>query len=277
MTQVLDGRKVAASIREKVKKEASSLRKKPGLAAVLVGDDPASAMYVQMKDKACGEAGFNSLLKRLPQDASQDQLIKTIQSLNRDKGVHGIIVQLPLPKGIDVNAVFEAIDPAKDVDGFAPKSMGRLMAGDESMVAATPKGVIRLLDEYKIPVEGKDVVIVNHSTVVGKPLAMLFLNRLATVTVCHVKTRDLASHTRRADILVSATGVAHLITADMVKDGAVVVDVGVAQKGGKTVGDVDYDKVKEKASHISPVPGGAGPMTIAMLLENTLSAAKRAG
>ncbi|MBU0762980.1 MAG: bifunctional 5,10-methylenetetrahydrofolate dehydrogenase/5,10-methenyltetrahydrofolate cyclohydrolase [Candidatus Altiarchaeota archaeon] len=274
MTVILDGTGVSKKIRTQLKRKASKLNVKPCLAAVIIGEDHASKMYVSMKEKACFEAGFKSKVIRLGGKTSEYTLLKKINSLNCDKSVHGILVQLPLPKHIDADSVFQSIDPSKDVDGFTPVSMGKLMAGDESMVAATPKGVMMLLDEYRIKYEGKEVVLVNHSTVVGKPLAMLFLNRLATVTVCHVKTKDLKSHTRRADILVSATGVPHLIKADMVKKGAVVVDVGVAKKDGKTVGDVDFEKVKNKCSYISPVPGGAGPMTIAALLQNTLLAAK---
>ena len=262
MTVLLDGRAVAEKIKNELKKETAKLGFKPGLAAVLVGDDPASKMYVGMKEKACNKVGFNSLRR----DA--------IKSLNDDEGVHGVIVQLPLPDRIDTLKVFNSIAKEKDVDGFHPGNMGELMAGNESLVAATPKGVVRLLEEYKVPFEGKEVVMVNHSVVVGKPLAMLFLNRLSTVTVCHVKTRDLGSHTLRADILVSATGRPHLIKADMVADNAVVVDVGISHKGGKTVGDVDFENVKNKCSHITPVPGGVGPMTIAALLENTLAAVK---
>jgi methylenetetrahydrofolate dehydrogenase (NADP+) / methenyltetrahydrofolate cyclohydrolase len=274
MAQVLDGKALSSRILSDARFKAAKLGVKPGLAAVLVGEDPASRMYVGMKEKACADAGFKSVRKNLPATVSERQLLELIGELNSDVSVHGILVQLPLPNHLNVNRVFESIDPAKDVDGFTPANMGRLMAADERMVAATPKGVIMLLEEYGIPFEGREAVIVNHSTVVGKPMAMLLLNRLATVTVCHVKTRNLASHTRRADILVSATGVPHLIKADMVKDGAVVVDVGVAKKEGKTVGDVDYENVKENAGHITPVPGGCGPMTIAALLQNTLSAAE---
>ncbi|MBD3388669.1 MAG: bifunctional methylenetetrahydrofolate dehydrogenase/methenyltetrahydrofolate cyclohydrolase [Candidatus Altiarchaeales archaeon] len=274
MTVILDGKAVSARVRAELKEKASKLGVKPGLATVLVGGDPASRMYVGMKDRACREAGFHSVRRDLSEDVSEEELLSVIDGLNKDKEVHGILVQLPLPDNINVNRVLAAVSHSKDVDGFHPRSMGELMAGDERMVAATPKGVIRLLDEYEIPVEGREVVIVNHSTVVGKPLAMLFLNRFATVTVCHVKTEDLGFHTRRADILVPATGVPHLIKEDMVKEGAVVVDVGVAKKDSETVGDVDFEKVKDKCSYISPVPGGAGPMTIAMLLENTLKAAQ---
>lgn len=273
MMQILDGAKVAEKIRQDVAEKARSLGLSPGLATVLVGDDPASRMYVGMKGKACSQAGFRFFLKEFPQDVGQEELVDAVCGLNADPEVDGIIVQMPLPKHIDVDAVFSQISPSKDVDGFTPYSMGELMASRETMVAATPKGVMMLLDEYGVDVEGKDVVVVNHSTVVGKPLAMLFLNRLATVTVCHVKTRDLASHTRAADILVSGTGVPHLIKADMVKDGAVVVDVGISKKDGRLTGDVDFEDVKGKCSYISPVPGGAGPMTIAALLENTLKAA----
>jgi methylenetetrahydrofolate dehydrogenase (NADP+) / methenyltetrahydrofolate cyclohydrolase len=273
MAVILDGKAVSAKIRSEIKAKTSRLGVRPGLAAVLVGDDPASKLYVDMKEAACREAGFHSLRKALPSSASERELLTVIDSLNGDDKIHGILVQLPLPKQMRLSRIFSAISPWKDVDGFHPQNMGALMAGDESMVAATPKGVVRLLEEYKIPFAGREAVIVNHSTVVGKPLAMLFLNRQATVTVCHVKTKDLPSHTAKADILVSATGVANLIKAAMVADGAVVVDVGINKTGGRTVGDVAFDEVKAKASHITPVPGGAGPMTIAMLLENTLNAA----
>jgi len=274
MTVVLDGRKTAEKIRLNVARQAKKLSRKPGLAAIMVGCDPASEIYVGMKKRACEEVGFHSVKHVLPENTGEKEMLELIGTLNDDASIDGILVQLPLPKIMDLIKVFESIDPEKDVDGFHPQNMGELMAGKETLVAATPRGVIELLAEYKIPLEGREVVIVNHSTVVGKPLAMLFLNRQATVTVCHVKTRDLASHTRRADVLVSATGVPHLIGADMVGKGAVVVDVGIAKKGKRTVGDVDYDAVSPKCSHISPVPGGAGPMTIACLLENTLAAAK---
>jgi methylenetetrahydrofolate dehydrogenase (NADP+)/methenyltetrahydrofolate cyclohydrolase len=232
-------------------------------------------MYVDMKEEACSEVGIKSIRKELLLETKEAELLTLIESLNEDDSVHGILIQLPLPDHIELNKVFHSISPEKDVDGFSPINMGNLLAADESLVAATPKGVMMLLDEYGIDVEGKEVVIVNHSTVVGKPLAMLFLNRLATVTVCHVKTKDLAIHTKKADILVSATGKAQLIKADMVKEGVVVVDVGVAKVDGKTVGDVDFENVKEKSSYISPVPGGAGPMTIAALLQNTLKIVKK--
>ncbi len=270
MTVILDGAKTAQKIRASIAKKVTELGIEPGLSTILVGDDPASRMYIQMKAKVCRQVGFRSDMHNLSANVQESELLELIKQLNADDKVDGILVQLPLPARMDIVKVLEAIDPAKDVDGFHPQSMGELAAGKERLVAATPKGVIELLAEYEIPLEGKEVVIVNHSTVVGKPLAMLFLNRNATVTVCHVKTRDLAFHTRRADILVSATGVPHIITADMVKEGAIVVDVGITTKNGKTVGDVDFENVKDKCSYISPVPGGVGPMTIACLLSNTL-------
>jgi methylenetetrahydrofolate dehydrogenase (NADP+) / methenyltetrahydrofolate cyclohydrolase len=275
MAIILDGKAVSARIRAQVKAKASELGVRPGLAAILVGDDPASKLYVEMKAKACQEAGFHSLIEFLPETVGEGEVLDTIESFNQDDTIHGILVQLPLPKGIGRAGVFSAINPRKDVDGFHPRNMGALMAGDETLVAATPKGVVRLVEEYKIPFEGREAVIVNHSTVIGRPLSMLLLNRGATVTVCHVKTRDLKAHTLKADILVSGAGVPGLIRPDMVKEGAVVVDVGTSKRGERTVGDVYFEGVKAKASHISPVPGGVGPMTIAMLLENTLHAACR--
>jgi methylenetetrahydrofolate dehydrogenase (NADP+)/methenyltetrahydrofolate cyclohydrolase len=275
---VLDGRKLAVEVRAGRRERVSGFKDKfgvaPGLASVIVGDDSASRMYVSMKQKACSEAGINSMKRELPAEASVEELIGVVDALNNDDSVHGILVQLPLPRQINTQRILSLINPLKDVDGFSPVNQGRLAAGDEFMVAATPLGVIRLLDEYGIKVKGMDAVIVNHSIVLGRPLAMLLLNRNATVTVCHVDTRDLKSHTVKADLLVSGTGVAGLIKADMVKDGVVVVDVGISRKKGRTVGDVDYEKVKEKASYITPVPGGTGPMTVAMLLDNTVKAAE---
>jgi methylenetetrahydrofolate dehydrogenase (NADP+) / methenyltetrahydrofolate cyclohydrolase len=275
--KLLDGAGTARKIREAVSLERERLKLKPSLATILVGEDPASKTYVDMKQKACGEAGFKSTCLELPSSCGEGELLSRIDELNAESCIHGILVQLPLPGHINVGRVLSRINPQKDVDGFNPLNMGALMAKEEAMVAATPLGVMRLLDEYKIECEGADVVIVNHSAIVGRPLSMLFLNRNATVTVCHVKTRNLASHTRRADILVSAAGVPKLIGAEMVGEGAVVVDVGISKKDGKILGDVDFDDVKNKASYISPVPGGAGPMTIAALLENTLNACKKQG
>jgi methylenetetrahydrofolate dehydrogenase (NADP+)/methenyltetrahydrofolate cyclohydrolase len=273
--RLIDGAKIASEIREGVKRKAGRLSFRPGLATVLVGDDPASRMYVSMKQRACGDVGFHSESVELAGTVSESEVVSVLGRLNGKAGIHGILVQLPLPKSIDVRRVLEALSPLKDVDGLHPLTMGRLVAGDESLAPATPKGVMRILDECKIGLEGREVVIVNHSSVVGKPLALMMLNRNATVTVCHKYTRDLRSRTLGADVLVSAAGVPCLIKSDMVKDGVVVVDAGISKVGGKTVGDVDFDSVSKKASWITPVPGGVGPMTIAMLLENTLSAAVR--
>jgi len=272
--RIIDGRRLASEIRERIKREASRLSVKPGLAAVLVGENPASKMYVSMKRKACEEAGFYSEIYELPAATPEKKLIALIGRLNNSLKIHGILVQLPLPARINARKMMEAIAPEKDVDCFNPVSMGRLAAGDERFAAATPKGIIRLLEESKIPLEGMEVVIVNHSTVVGKPLALMMLNRNATVSVCHKFTKDLKGHTLNADVLVTAAGVPNLIEAGMVKKGVVVIDAGIAKVGDKTVGDVDFDAVQKKASWITPVPGGVGPMTIAMLLENTLAAAQ---
>lgn len=279
MAEVIDGRKISLGIREKVKAGVEDFRREygfsPGLAAVIVGKDPASQIYVDLKQRACVEVGIKPFEYELPENTSEEELIKLVGELNPDSKVHGILVQLPLPKYINVRNVMSTVSPEKDVDGLNPANLGRLVAGAEVLVSCTPKGIMRMLDCLKIEVEGKHVVVVSHSTVVGKPLALMLLNRNATVTVCHVKTRDLGKHTREADILVSAAGVQGLIKGDMVKKGAVVIDVGTTKVGDKMKGDVDFEKVKSRASYITPVPGGVGPMTIAMLLENTLLAARK--
>ncbi len=271
--KILDGKDLSEKIRSDLAEKASKLAEKigrpPGLAAVLVGDDPASQLYVSKKHQACQEAGFHSELIQLSYTISLEELLKRIRDLNHSSVIDGILVQLPLPKAIDENAVLEAVLPEKDVDGFHPLNQGRLMLGLDGFVAATPKGVVRLLVENGVKLAGKHVVIVGRSTIVGKPLALLMLRENATVTVCHSKTKNLEKLTSQADVLVAAVGKAGLITADHVKDGAVVVDVGTSHVGGKLKGDVDFAAVSQKASWISPVPGGVGPMTIAMLLENT--------
>jgi methylenetetrahydrofolate dehydrogenase (NADP+)/methenyltetrahydrofolate cyclohydrolase len=275
---LLDGKKVAQAIREDVAKKAAELRSlglTPGLTVILVGDDPASEVYVGQKEKACREAGFKSDLLKLPGSATQEELLSVIGRLNGDQAVHGILVQLPLPRGIDPEAVLEAIDPAKDVDGFHPVNVGHLVAGIPCMVPCTPLGVIRMLEAYGIEMAGRHAVIVGRSAIVGKPMAALLLAKDCTVTVCHSRTPDLASFTRQADILVAAVGRPKLVTADMVKPGAVVVDVGINRLETGLVGDVDFETVREVAGWITPVPGGVGPLTIAMLLENTLTAAVR--
>ncbi len=271
--QLLNGKDLAQKIRTDLAERASRLAEKtgrmPGLAAVLVGDDPASQMYVSKKHQACQEAGFHSELIQLSDSISQEELLKRVRDLNRSAAIDGILVQLPLPEAIDENTVLEAVLPEKDVDGFHPLNQGKLMLGLDGFVPATPKGVVRLLVENGVKLAGKHVVIVGRSSIVGKPLALLMLRENATVTVCHSKTKNLEKMTSQADVLIAAVGKAGLITADHVRSGAVVVDVGTNHVNGKLKGDVDFDAVKEKASWITPVPGGVGPMTIAMLLENT--------
>ncbi|NLB83878.1 MAG: bifunctional methylenetetrahydrofolate dehydrogenase/methenyltetrahydrofolate cyclohydrolase FolD [Synergistaceae bacterium] len=274
---ILDGKKIATEIRASIKKETALLKERgvvPGLAVVLVGDNPASKVYVGQKEKGCLEAGFASFLHRLPGTTSQKDLLDLIAKLNGDPLVHGILVQLPLPDQIDEEKVIAAIKPEKDVDGFSPVNMGRLMAGMAAIEPCTPKGIMRLLEASGIEMAGKEAVVIGRSNIVGKPIALMLLAKNATVTVCHSRTKDLAEHVKRADILVAAVGRPRFVTADMVKDGVVVIDVGINRLEEGLVGDVDFEGVSEKASWITPVPGGVGPMTIAMLLENTLEQAK---
>ncbi len=280
MALIIDGNRISKDIRSRIKEDAAQLRAKtgivPGLAVVLVGEDPASKIYVRRKENACDEAGFLSREFKLPSDTKESELIAIIDELNNDQAIHGILVQLPLPGHIRASAILDRIDPRKDVDGFHPVNAGRLFTGDSFHMACTPKGIIALLDQSGIDIAGKEAVIVGRSNIVGKPLALMLLNRHATVTVCHTKTRDLKEVARRADILVGAVGRAEMITADMVRAGAVVIDVGINRLGdGRLVGDVKFDEVSAVASYITPVPGGVGPMTIAMLLDNTLNAARQ--
>lgn len=275
----IDGKVVAAAERERVATEVAELAEKgihPGLAAVLVGDDPASHVYVGMKERDCEQVGITSLGARLPADTTQEALSTEIDRLNADPAVSGIIVQMPLPDQLDAVAAQERIDPAKDVDGLGPAAMGRLLRGDPLFVPATPLGCAVLLEAHDIPVAGSHVVIVGRSQLVGRPLANLLTikGRDATVTICHSRTRDLAEHTRRADIVVMAIGRPRTLTADMVKPGATVLDVGITRTDDGLVGDVDHDAVAEVAGALTPVPGGVGPMTRAMLLRNTLTAAR---
>ena len=276
-SKIIDGRKLAMQIEEEVKEGVEELRTNhsitPGLATILIGEDPASRMYVRLKHKACDRIGIFAEDQHLPESTTQDELIELVRKLNDREDIHGILVQLPLPGHITEQTVMQAIDPSKDADGFHPCNMGELLIGNEGLVSCTPKGIIRALEEYKIPIQGKHAVIVGHSNVVGKPMAAMLLNRNATVSVCHVYTDNLKKFTLDADILIVATGVKHLIKADMVKEGAVIFDVGITEEEGKVYGDVDFDNVIKKASLITPVPGGVGPMTIAMLLKNTLRAA----
>lgn len=277
--QLLNGKELAQKIRARLADEAAGFAEKkgrpPGLAAVLVGEDPASQLYVSKKHQACQEAGFHSELIQLSASISQDELLRKVRDLNRAAAIDGILVQMPLPKGLDENAVMDAIQPDKDVDGLHPMNQGKLMLGLDGFVPATPKGVMRLLDHAGVKLAGKHAVVVGRSNLVGKPLALLLLQQNATVTVCHSKTKNLEKVTSQADVLVAAVGKAGLITAEHVKEGAVVIDVGTTRSGGKLRGDVDFDSVKDKASWLTPVPGGVGPMTIAMLLENTFESFKK--
>lgn len=277
--QILDGKALAAEIRAEVKAQVDDLQQKgvhTALAVVLVGDDPASQVYVRNKIKACGEAGIKSLEFRMPSETTQEALLAKIAELNADDTVDGILVQLPLPRQINAEAVIAAIDPAKDVDGFHTANAGALVTGKEGFVPCTPFGVMRLIEKSGVDPAGKAAVIVGRSNIVGKPMALLLLAANATVTVAHSKTPDLGAVTRTADILVAAVGRAKLIKADMVKPGAVVIDVGMNRdENGKLCGDVDFASVKDVAGHVTPVPGGVGPMTIAMLLQNTVIAARK--
>jgi methylenetetrahydrofolate dehydrogenase (NADP+)/methenyltetrahydrofolate cyclohydrolase len=278
--KIIDGKKVAASIRLECKARVASLRERtgvvPGLAVILVGDNPASALYVGNKVKACAEVGIRSFRRQFPADIDADTLIATIESLNRDPAVHGILVQLPLPEHIDMRRVLKTIDVAKDVDGFHLYNVGGLVVGDTIFPPCTPYGVVRLLEYENIPVEGRNVVVVGASNIVGKPMALMLMQREATVSICHAKTRDLAQFTILADILVVAAGKPNLILPQMVKNGAVVIDVGINRlPDGRIVGDVDFEGVRQKASYITPVPGGVGPMTVTMLLFNTITSAER--
>ena len=277
--QLLDGRILSAQVEQSIKTRVEALAQKgcvPGLTVILVGDDPASQTYVSNKEKACARLGIRSRTLRMPKDISQETLENAILEANEDPAVHGILVQLPLPKHLDESWALALILPQKDVDGFHDVNMGRLARGEECVVACTPKGALYMLKSAGIPLEGKEAVVVGRSNIVGKPMALLLLQENATVTICHSRTRDLAAQTRRADILVAAIGKPRFITADMVKPGAVVVDVGINRVDGKLCGDVDFDAVSQVASFITPVPGGVGKMTIAMLMDNTVSAAERA-
>lgn len=279
MAHIIDGKKISAAARADIAARTDDFIKQtgivPGLAVVIVGDDPASQVYVRNKKKACEEVGFFSEVHALPTETTQEELLSLIDKIKNNDKIHGILVQLPLPPHIDENAVIAAIPPEKDVDAFHPVNVGHIMIGDYSFLPCTPAGVMKMLEYENISVKGKECVVIGRSNIVGKPMAMLLLHASGTVTVCHSKTVDLASVTRRADILVSAVGKAGFVTANMVKDGAVVIDVGMNRNAdGKLCGDVAFDEVAEKASAITPVPGGVGVMTITMLLENTLKAAE---
>lgn len=274
---IIDGNQISADIRDEVAREAARLKQEhgvtPGLAVVLVGDDPASHVYVRKKEEACAAAGMNSFKHALPGDAGEEELLAIVDKLNRQEDVHGILVQLPLPDQIDSNKVLYAINPDKDVDGFHPVNVGRLCIGEPLFPPCTPAGIIEMLHRIGVELNGANAVVVGRSNIVGKPIAMLLLGENCTVTICHSRTKDLAAVTRAADVLVAAVGKPRMITGDMVGEGAVVIDVGVNRTDEGLVGDVDFEAAKEKAAAITPVPGGVGPMTIAMLLKNTCRAA----
>jgi len=277
--QILDGKALSKKIEQKVTTEVEELKTKtgsvPGLAVILVGSDPASAAYVNMKKKACDRVGFYSVTHEMPENISQETIENTITMMNKNPSIDGILIQLPLPPQIDTTKILELVDPSKDVDGFHPYNVGRLATNLDGFVPCTPLGVMELLNEYDIDVKGKNCVVVGASNIVGKPMAALLLNADATVEVCHIFTDDLKKHTLNADIILVGVGVINLIKEDMVKDGAIIVDIGINRaENGKLVGDVDFENVSKKCSYITPVPGGVGPMTISMLLSNTLKAAK---
>lgn len=276
---ILDGKSLSNKIKDEVKYDVDQLQKidgiTPGLAVVLVGSDPGSAAYVGMKSKACKAAGIYSIVHEMPETISQEKILEILGMMNRNPNIDGILVQLPLPKHVDTTAILEAIAPEKDVDGFHAFNAGRMTLGLDSYIPATPYGVMELLKEYNIDPQGKDVCVVGASNIVGKPMGTLLLNANATVTTCHIFTKDLKAHTKNADIICVGVGKANLITEDMVKEGAIIIDIGINRlDNGKLVGDVDFENVSKKCSYITPVPGGVGPMTIAMLLKNTIKAAK---
>ena len=278
MAKIIDGKAISAAVKEDIKNEVSALKEKGinvGLAVIIVGEDPASKIYVANKKKACEALGIMSQEYALPADTTQEELLGLIDTLNKEDSINGILCQLPLPKGLDEEAVINAIDPKKDVDAFHPHNVGRIMIGNFDFVPCTPAGIMEMLKFEGIDVEGKQCVVIGRSNIVGKPMSMLLLHQNGTVTTCHSRTKNLKEITKTADILVAAVGKANFVTADMVKEGAVVIDVGMNRDNGKLCGDVDYENVSKIASAITPVPGGVGPMTIAMLMKNTLTAAKR--
>ncbi len=277
--KIIDGKALGQKLRENMKKEVEELKAKgiqPGLAVVLVGEDPASKVYVNSKHKSCLDIGMYSEVHRLPEETTEEELLKLIDSLNKNDKIHGILVQLPLPKHINEKAIIDSIAAEKDVDGFGPENVGNLVIGDDCFYPCTPYGCMVMLEEIGLDPKGKKAVVIGRSNIVGKPIAMMLLAKHATVTICHSRTANLAEEVKQADIVVAAVGRPEMITGDMIKEGAVVIDVGINRlDNGKLVGDVHFESCKEKASWITPVPGGVGPMTITMLLQNTLEAAKR--
>ena len=281
MAKILDGKAVSQRVKNALKDETEKFVEKygikPGLAVVIVGDDPASRVYVNSKKKACAEIGYYSEEYALPESTTEDELLSLVEKLNGDEKIHGILVQLPLPKHIDEEKIINAVNPKKDVDAFHPVNVGKIMIGNFDFLPCTPAGVMELIDDAGIDLTGKNCVVVGRSNIVGKPQAMLLLHKNATVTICHSKTKNIKEITKNADVLVAAVGRAQMFDGDYIKDGAVVIDVGMNRlENKKLVGDVDFESAEKKASHITPVPGGVGPMTIAMLMKNTLTAAKNA-
>ena len=276
MATILDGKALAAKCKEAVKKEAESLQRKPGLAVIIVGNNPASRVYVNSKRKDCEDCGFLSEEYAMPEETTQEELITLIETLNGREDIDGILCQLPLPKGIDEEAVLMAISPEKDVDGFHPMNMGSLLIGKEGFLPCTPYGIMEILKEYDIDPHGKHCVVVGRSNIVGKPMSLLLLRENCTVTLCHSRTKNLAEHVRRADVVICAVGRPGLVTGEMIKPGATVIDVGINRLAdGRVVGDADFESVSAVAGAITPVPGGVGPMTIAMLMKNAILAAER--
>ena len=278
MATIIDGKALAKKIRENLKIECDELKEQgiiPKLAVIMVGDNPASKVYVRNKSRACNEVGIEYEEYILEEGTTQEKLLKLIQQLNQTKEINGILLQSPLPSHLDINEAFKTITYSKDVDGFTPASVGKLCIGEDTFISCTPYGVIKMFEEYNIDLSGKDVVILGRSNIVGKPLIQCCLQKNATVTVCHSKTKNLKEHTKRADVIIAAIGQSKFVTADMVKEGVVVIDVGINRgEDGKITGDVDFENVEKKASYITPVPGGVGPMTIAMLMNNVIKATK---
>ncbi|MCX8083764.1 MAG: bifunctional methylenetetrahydrofolate dehydrogenase/methenyltetrahydrofolate cyclohydrolase FolD [Calditerrivibrio sp.] len=279
MAILIDGKKISEKIRGYLKSKVISYKEKhdrvPGIAVILVGEDPASTVYVNMKEKACLEAGYKSVVERLPADSTTDDVLKLVDTFNKDRSINGILVQLPLPKQIDEKKILFSIDPSKDVDGFHPFNVGLMHIGEDTLFPCTPYGVMKMFEEHSIDLTGKNAVVLGRSNIVGKPMAALLLKANATVTICHSKTKNLPDVCKGADVLIAAIGKPHFVTKEFVKDGAVVIDVGINRLDGKLVGDVKFDEVKDIASYITPVPGGVGPMTITMLMYNTMKAFER--
>ncbi len=277
--KLIDGKTLSNKIKNELIDEVKKLKANsitPGLAVLLVGDDPASHTYVKMKESSCEKTGIYSIVHKMPSDISQEKIVETIVMMNKNPNIDGILVQLPLPKHIDTDLILQTIDPKKDVDGFHPYNVGKLTLGLDGFVPCTPLGVMEMLKEYDINPKGLDVCIVGASNIVGKPMHDLLLNKFATVDICHIFTKDLASHTKRADMVIVGVGKPNLITKDMIKEGAIVIDIGINRlEDGRLVGDVDFENVSKKCSYITPVPGGVGPMTIAMLLKNSVKAANQ--